>query len=132
MEMNTLRQRKIVIGVTIALTSTMAFAFYCPPQYQENFVQPMFQSSTQALNEAIQAVDAALSAELEMYSQRINSAVAVLTKQKAVAANQIADANRTAAQMTAESLNVLAQTEEQPVEFSMPMLERPRPVVPSR
>ena len=111
MEMNTLRQRKIVIGVTIALTSTMAFAFYCPPQYQENFVQPMFQSSTQALNEAIQAVDAALSSELEMYSQRINSAVAVLTKQKAVAANQIADANRTAAQMTAESLNVLAQTE---------------------
>lgn len=111
MEMNTLRQRKIVIGVTVALTSTLAFGFYCPPQYQENFVQPMFQSSTQALNEAIQAVDAALSAELEMYSQRINSAVAVLTKQKAVAANQIADANRTAAQMTAQSLNVLAQTE---------------------
>lgn len=111
MEMNTPRQRKIVIGVTIALTSTMAFTFYCPPQYQENFVEPMFQSSTQALNEAIQAVDAALSAELEMYSQRINSAVAVLTKQKAVAANQIADANRTAAQMTAQSMNVLAQTE---------------------
>jgi hypothetical protein len=103
-------QRRLIIGATATLTSTLALAF-CPPQYQETFVQPIFSSTTEALNEALQAVDAALSSELEMYSQRLVSAVAVLTKQKAIAANQIADANRTAAQMTAESLNVLAQTE---------------------
>lgn len=111
MKFDTHRQNKIVIGLVIAFTSSVSFAFYCPPQYQESFVEPMFEAATEALNEAIEAVDQALSKELDTYSERINSAVAVLTKQKAMAANQIADANRTAAQMTAESLNVLAQTE---------------------
>lgn len=109
--MNTLRQRKIVMGVTIALTSTVSFACFCPPQYVESFVQPMFQTSTVALNQAIKAVDLALSTEMQMYSVRLNSAVAILTKQKALATNQIADANRASAQMTAQAMNVLSQTE---------------------
>lgn len=111
MQMNTLRQRKVAIGITIAFTSTVSFAYYCPPQYIESFVQPMFSSSTLALNQAIQAVDLALSTEMEMYSLRLNSAVAILTKQKAIATNQIADANRTSTQMTAQAMNVLSQTE---------------------
>src|SRR5215204_2778511 len=89
---------KLAVGATIALTSTLTVAVVCPPQYQETFVQPMFQSATQALNEAIQAVDGALAAQLQLYSERMTSAVAVLTKQKALSANQIADANRAAAQ----------------------------------
>lgn len=111
MDKKTLRNRRIAVGVTIAMSSSLAFGFFCPPQYQENFVQPMFESATEALNEAIQALDASLSSELEMYSQRINSAVAVLTKQKALTANQIADANRAAAQQTATALNVMSQQE---------------------
>ena len=111
MEINTPRKRKVIVGATIALTSTLAVAVYCPPQYQENFVLPMFVSSTLALNSAIKAVDTALSAQLQFYNQRLTSAVAILTKQKALAANQISDANRSAGQMTAQSLNVLAQTE---------------------
>lgn len=71
----------------------------------------MFNSSTLALNEAIGAVDLALSTELQMYSERLNSAIAILTKQKALATNQIADANRASAQMTAQAMNVLSQTE---------------------
>jgi hypothetical protein len=95
----------------IAFASTRAFGQFCPPQYQENFVQPMFQSGTEALNGAISAVDSTLSAQLEFDSQRINSAVAILTKQKALVANQIADANRTSAEATATALNALSQTQ---------------------
>ena len=102
--------RKVFVGTAAALTCTLAYAV-CPPQYVTELVEPMFESSKQGLNEALQAVDEALSEELEEYSERINSAVAVLTKQKAVAANQIGDATRSSAQMTAASLNVLAQTE---------------------
>jgi len=104
-------QRRALVAATAAMSSTLAYAFFCPPQYQENWVQPAFESATEALDGAIEAVDAALSAELEMYSQRINAAVAVLTKQKAVAANQVSDAQRVTAQMTADSLNALAQSE---------------------
>jgi hypothetical protein len=104
-------QRRVMIATAIALTSGLAFAQFCPPQYQENFVQPMFQNATGAIEAEISSVDSALSSELELYSQRINSAVAVLTKQKALAANQIADANRTAAQTTATALNALSQAE---------------------
>jgi hypothetical protein len=111
MEKNQRWNRRIAIGVTVALTSGAAFGFYCPPQYQEDFVRPMFLSATAALNTAIKGVDAALSAELTMYSQRLVSAVAVLTKQKALVANQIADANRTAAQSTASALSALSQAE---------------------
>jgi hypothetical protein len=105
------QHHKLALAVLIAGWSTVAVAQFCPPQYQEEFVQPMFQSATEALNQEISAVDESLSAELEEYSQRINSAVAILTKQKAVAANQIADTNRTAAQQTATALNTMSQEE---------------------
>jgi hypothetical protein len=111
MDLNTPRKRKRAVVATVALTSSLAVGAYCPPQYQENFVEPMFSSAESALKASVKAVDKALSADLKYYSERLTSAVAVLTKQKAVAANQIADANRTSGQMTAQSLNVLAQTE---------------------
>jgi len=111
MTFDPLRYPRLALGLTIAMTSTVSYAFLCPPQYQETLVAPMFTSATTALNQAISAVDAALSAEMEMYSQRMTSAVAVLTKQKAITANQIADASKNAAQTTASALNVLAQTE---------------------
>jgi len=105
------RRWKAAFGITLVLSSTWAYAAYCPPQYQENWVAPQFQNATKVLNQAISAVDKALSAQLEMNSQRLTSAIAVLTKQKAMAANQIADSSRTASQQVATSLNVLAQTE---------------------
>jgi hypothetical protein len=108
--MNTPFKRKVAVGVTMALSGSLAFAF-CPPQYMNETVAPAFASATAALNGAIASVDASLSAELELYSQRMTSAVAVLTKQKALAANQIADANRQAALATATAMNALAQTE---------------------
>ena len=105
------RRWKIAFGVTLFMSSTVAFGVYCPPQYQENWVAPQFQNATQVLNQAITAVDEALSTQLETNSQRLTSAIAVLTKQKAIAANQVADSSRTASQQVATSLNVLSQTE---------------------
>lgn len=105
------RRWKAAFAITLVLSATWAYAKYCPPQYQENWVAPQFMNATMVLNKAIMAVDAALSAQLEINSQRLISAIAVLTKQKAVAANQIADSSRIASQQVATSLNVLAQTE---------------------
>lgn len=101
---------KVSFGVSIALTSTFAWA-YCPPQYQETVVAPAFTAATQTLNAAVTAVDTLLSSVLEINSQRLTSAIAVLTKQKALAANTIAESGRNTAQQTATALNVLAQTE---------------------
>jgi hypothetical protein len=104
------RRYKAGLVVSLVLASSVAAAF-CPPQYVNEWVAPQFANATQVLNQAMNAVDSALSAQLEMQNQRLTSAIAVLTKQKAVAANQIADAGRTAAQQTATALNVLAQSE---------------------
>lgn len=104
------RKWKVSFGVSLALTSTLAWA-YCPPQYQETVVAPAFTAATQTLNGAVSTVDASLSALLETQSQRLTSAIAVMTKQKALSANTVAEAGRNAAQQTATALNVLAQTQ---------------------
>nr|WP_314477409.1 hypothetical protein [uncultured Pseudomonas sp.] len=104
------RKWKVSFGISLALTSTLAWA-YCPPQYQETVVAPAFTIATQTLNAAMSTVDASLSALLETESQRLTSAIAVLTKQKALSANTMAEAGRNSALQTANALNVLAQTE---------------------
>lgn len=63
------------------------------------------------MSAAIRAMDAALSAQLYWQSERLTSAIAVLTKQKAVAANQISDGVRNSNQQVALGLNALAQAE---------------------
>lgn len=104
------RKWKASLGVSLALSSSVAWA-YCPPQYIETVVAPAFTAATQTLNAAVTAVDVSLSTLLETESQRLTSAIAVLTKQKALAANQIAESGRNSAQQTATALNVLAQTD---------------------
>ncbi|NIF27672.1 hypothetical protein F3J44_14980 [Pantoea sp. Tr-811] len=104
------RKWKVSLGASLALTSTLAWA-YCPPQYQETMVSPAFTAAGQAISAALSAVDASLSAILETESQRLTSAIAVLTKQKALAANTVAEAGRNSAQQTATALKVMAQTQ---------------------
>lgn len=104
------RWRRTTIGVTGMVIATTAWA-YCPPQYQEDWVQPSFQQALQTLQNAIRAMDNALSTQLQQQSERLVSAIAVLTKQKAVAANQIADGLRNSNQEVALGLNALAQAE---------------------
>lgn len=111
MTFDPLRYPRLALGLTIAMTSSVSYAVLCPPQYQNELVAPMFSSATTALNQAVSAVDMALSAQLQLYGERMTSAVAVLTKQKAASANQIAEASKNATQSTASALSVLAQTE---------------------
>ncbi|WP_323025776.1 hypothetical protein [Castellaniella sp.] len=90
---------------------SQAHSATCPPQYENTWVSPQFLNSTAVLNAALKSVDASLSTQLIFQSERLNSAVAVLTKQKALAASQLSDANRTSAQSVATGLGALAQTE---------------------
>lgn len=81
---------------------------YCPPQYQETWVLPMFSNSTLVMNSAIATVDAQLTALMKLNDQRVLSALAVLTKQKALGGNIIADTERKSTQQVANGLRVLA------------------------
>ncbi len=105
------RYPKLSVALVMALTGSVSFARYCPPQYITSMVEPAFMSATEGLTQSVNAVDKALSAQLKLYSERMNSAIAVLTKQKAIAANQIGDANRNTALQTANGLAILAETE---------------------
>lgn len=100
---------RIIAIVTVLLCRTSVAS--CPPQYMNETVAPSFTSASQVIDQAVTAVDSALATQLETNSERLVSAVAVLTKQKAMGANQIAEAGRTAAQQVATGLNVIGQTE---------------------
>lgn len=102
---------KFALVLGMGLTGASVQGRTCPPQYQNDWVAPQFANATEVLNASLQSVDASLSAQLLFQSERLNSAVAVLTSQKAVAASQIADANRTTAQQVATGLGVMSQTE---------------------
>lgn len=102
----------VAVGLAImGIGMTQAQGATCPPQYQNSWVAPQFANATAVLNAALKSVDASLSTQLLFQSERLNSAVAVLTKQKALVASQLSDANRTSAQAVATGLGVLAQTE---------------------
>jgi hypothetical protein len=105
------RRWRAAFTLTLAMTATLAYAQFCPPQYQEEWVAPYFVTSTQAIKAAIAAVDAALTTQLQLNTQRLTSAVAVLTKQKAVAANAISTVDRNAAEQTANALGVIGKTQ---------------------
>ncbi len=83
----------------------------CPPQFIEQLVDPTFAAATTSLKGVVKSVDRSLSLILSNESQRLTSAIAVLTKQKALVANQLATANHNVAQVTAAGLNTLAQNE---------------------
>ena len=103
-------QRRLLVGVTGLTVAVTAYA-YCPPQYQEAWVYPAFAWSASTITGTITALDAALSAQLWFQSERLISAVAILTKQKAVSANQISDGLRNTNQNIAVSLNALSQAD---------------------
>ena len=55
MKMNNLRLA--IAGAGISLYFGTAAAAYCPPQYQETWVLPMFANSTLVMNSALATVD---------------------------------------------------------------------------
>jgi len=104
------RRWKVALGVSLVTTSLASYAYYCP-DYQDSWVLPQFFNATSVLNAAVKAVDTALSAQLLYESERLTAAIAILTKQKAVAGNQIGDSSRTAAQQVATGLKIHAEIE---------------------
>ena len=100
-----------VVGLVAWSFMASAFAFWCVPPYEESWVLPMFNNANKILIGAIKEMDAALSGQLYWQSERLTSAIAVLTKQKALAANQISDGVRNSNQEVALGLNALAQAE---------------------
>jgi hypothetical protein len=98
------------ICVGLLILAPMVWAI-CPPQFQEQMVIPGFSSATSTLTNAVTAVDDSLASVLTTESQRLSSAIAVLTKQKALMANAISTANHNVAQVTAAGLNTLDQND---------------------
>lgn len=103
-------KRRLVVGLSSVSVAVSAYAF-CPPQYQETWVYPAFAWAAGTVTATITQMDLALSAQLWYQSERLISGIAVLTKQKSVAANQVADGLRNSNQNIAVSLNALAQAE---------------------
>ena len=104
------KKRKLIIGITALTSTSAAIAFTCP-LYMFEWAAPAFVTAGGAIVGAVTSVDAALAAQLQYNSERLTSAIAILTKQKAVAANQINEATKNSAQVTAQALNSLAQTQ---------------------
>lgn len=105
-----MRMKKFAIGSSLMLASMVAYA-YCPPQYQEQMVLPGFATAYTSIKAALTSVDASLSLLLQSESQRLSSAIAVLTKQKALAANQIADVQVNSGKMLATGMGTISQAE---------------------
>ena len=103
-------KRRLLAGLTGVTVVTSAYA-WCPPQYQEAWVYPAFVWSAGILSAQITQMDLAFSAQLWFQTERLISGIAVLTKQKAVAANQISDGLRNTNQNVAIGLNALSQAE---------------------
>jgi len=100
-------QRRLMIGLTGLSVAVSAYAWDCPP-YDELWVYQAFGISLKTITAAIQSMDASLSLQLQYQSERLISAIAVLTKQKAIAANQISDGLRNTNQTMSVSLSALS------------------------
>lgn len=102
--------KKLLLVATLSTGISSSVAAWCPP-YLVGMVWPGFTAASAALIAEVTAVDASLSAILAFQSERLTSAIAVMTKQKAVSANQVSSMQQNVTQVTAEAINTLEQTE---------------------
>lgn len=65
------RKSKAALGILLTLSSCGVAYAYCPPQYQEAWVDPTFKAAIATIEGALSAVDVSLSALLETNSQRL-------------------------------------------------------------
>lgn len=102
---------RLTVGASILGVSAAVFA-WCPPWwYNESPVVVAFVASVAKVEASIAMMDASLASILWINSQRLTSAIAVLTKQKAVAANIIGESSRESAEATALALKTLGASE---------------------
>ncbi len=103
-------KQKILIGAAASTTTSLSFAF-CFCWYSNESVTPFFVSATSSIVAAVTAVDASLSALSKVHNEYIMSAISILTKQKAISSNQVAQTTKESYQTTAAALNTLGQTQ---------------------
>ncbi len=102
------RLSKFFLAISTLTLTGVAGAYWCPT-YIVPWVASSFLTADAGLLAGIAAVDAALSAQLFANSERLTSAIAVLTKQKALAAAQINQTQQQTAENMAVGWNTLAQ-----------------------
>lgn len=103
---------KAAIGLSIAIIPVFAWAAHCP-KYMNEMVEPSFQAANAGIGAAVTAMDTSLSAILELQSERLLSAITVMTKQRALTANQVAESSRVSSQVLATGLRSLSMAERQ-------------------
>jgi hypothetical protein len=97
---------QMAVVASALISSSSAYAYYCP-DFMDEMVTPNITLVAEALVADVMAVDASLSELLEYYSERTLSAIAVLTKQKALVANQVGNSSRVQSQQIATGLGTL-------------------------
>ncbi len=96
-----------VVGTSFVSTATAV----CCLLYQNAAVLPSFVMGDQAIQRSIDGVDILVSRLIDFQGERLKHAIAVMTKQKSYASNQIQNAHLLADKTKAESFKILEQAE---------------------
>ena len=92
--------------VATMLLSTSAYAAYCP-SFISSLVDQFYRLGYNSLKGDLKAVDKSLSKLLKTYTEKVVSAISVLTKQKSTVANQVGNSSRLQSQQVARGLGEL-------------------------
>jgi hypothetical protein len=104
--------KKYKYFTALVLTSfTSTVMAWCCLLYQNTAVMPSFILGNQAIQRSIDGVDIMVSRLIDFQSERLKHAIAVLTKQKSYASNQIQNAHLLASKNKAEAFKLLEQAE---------------------
>jgi hypothetical protein len=99
-----LKARQIAIGVSAALSATIAVAV-CPPwMYQSSMNIASFEAAEQSFSALLQSMDTLYQLKLRNYSGQTKTAIKVLTAQKALSTTQINNATLEANKAVANSM----------------------------
>ncbi len=109
------RLRRRRLAVVLGLFSTTAVAVTCPPWlYVDEWVAPVFAAAEAQMLAALTAVDTLLGAPevgtIDLYTNKINAAIAVLTAQKATTGESVSETERATAQQTATAFATLSES----------------------
>lgn len=105
------KKNKIKVAVVLAIVSTPALAWWCPPYFNE-WVTPVFNSARATLKGLVNSWDRTLQAELKYENERLLSALNVFVKQKALATQDNNNALKNTMQATASAMNMIQKSDQ--------------------
>lgn len=109
------RARRRGLAAALGVFSTAAVAVTCPPWlYVDEWVSPVFAAAEAQILAALTAVDTLLGAPevgtIDLYTNKINAAIAVLTAQKATTGREVSETERAASQQVATAFATLSES----------------------